>query len=80
MYNLRSGHQQSYIKITPTLNVGAHARCHRIVIYNLSRIEVRVQQQKRYMSYLCISIFLADSANIEILFRKILLLEYFIVK
>ena len=53
MYNLRSGHLTIVHQNHAHANVGAYARCHRIVIYNLSRIEVRVQQQKRYMAILC---------------------------
>ena len=40
---------QPYNAVTPTQNVGAYACRLRVVLINLSRIEVRVQQQKRFI-------------------------------
>ena len=68
LYSLGSGKPYTYNGITPTQNVGAHARCHRC-IYNFSRIERRIQQQKRYLYQYVSYYFLADNAKIKVFFE-----------
>ena len=58
LYSLGSGIPYTYNGITPTLNVGAHARCYQFV-NNFSRIERRIQQQKTIF-LICQIIFLAE--------------------